>query len=668
VNFKNVVRRATKKQPAHIDKIPINPRTGEPADTMNPTTWGAYEDAIDGLSRWPVHGLGFVFTKAARVVGADFDNCGDIRTGRISPTVHEVITTLDSYSEWSPSGTGIHVLDYGDPLPAEGRKTTWNGHKVEMYDEGRFFTITGLPVPGTPNVIATRPQENLAVHTRVFGPQPYRAASMSRDQSEARAALPPDSDDTALLVKIFGSKSGDRIRALWEGGAPASGDTSASGGDHALLCALAWWTHGNAAHIERLFRQSSRMELAEPKGQKYLARSIKKAIVAYHHNRPPLPDPPPITSEYIVPPAPRDGTPNGEIIHEKDPAQPAPTEADRWPLLRPADLLTDTDDATLEWIITGLAARYHATNVPGLWKVGKTTFISHAIDAVITGRPFCGLSTTLTRVLIVSEEHKTIWGAERPYATQWPDASVRFILQPFIMARPTPAEWDLFARYLAARVREDAFGLVLMDSIHNLWGVVQENDNAEQLRWLMPLSRITQAGAALILAGHPSKTDQSEGRLSRGGGALSGWVSIIAELRRFDPQDRTSTRRVIDGFSKFQATPHELVIDLIGGAYEAAGTRQEVRTALRRAEAVSRQDTALTCLPLIPPGMTDKELQRAWPGEETPSVKTIRRYLTALWKQRRVQRTGEGKPPDDPFRYWREGSAGETIQENLLGH
>jgi putative DNA primase/helicase len=306
VNYKNVLRRATKKRKAHIDKLPINPRTGELADTTNPVTWGTYEEAVAGLARFSVHGLGFVFVKrdgaTLFVIGSDFDTCGEIRTGRIDPVIHDLLTTLNSYAEWSPSGTGIHVIAYGGPLPAEGRKTTFEGRKVEMYDEGRFFTMTGLPVPGMPLAIATRPAEILAVHTRVFGPQPARRDGAASASDAPAASPPPEGEDAALLAKMFASQHGDRIRHLWNGGTPANGDISASGGDHALLCELAWWTNGNAAHMARLFQEALRYTKVERDGQPakekrpaYLTRSIAAAIRAWRDGRPPLPEEPPVT-------------------------------------------------------------------------------------------------------------------------------------------------------------------------------------------------------------------------------------------------------------------------------------------------------------------------------------------------------------------------------------
>jgi primase-polymerase (primpol)-like protein len=99
VAYKNVLRRATKKRPAHIDKLPVNPYTGELADTTNPATWSTYADTLAGLARWPMHGLGFVLTQALGLVVIDLDNAGDMVTGRIDPWARRILDDLATYAE-----------------------------------------------------------------------------------------------------------------------------------------------------------------------------------------------------------------------------------------------------------------------------------------------------------------------------------------------------------------------------------------------------------------------------------------------------------------------------------------------------------------------------------------------------------------------------------------
>ena len=59
----------------------------------------------------------------------------------------EIVRRFDSYAEWSPSGTGIHIIGRGR-LPGGGRNDQEAG--LEIYDRGRFFTVTGHRVEVRP--------------------------------------------------------------------------------------------------------------------------------------------------------------------------------------------------------------------------------------------------------------------------------------------------------------------------------------------------------------------------------------------------------------------------------------------------------------------------------------------------------------------------------------
>ena len=73
----------------------------------------------------------------------DLDHCVDPSTGKIAPWAREIIINLDSYSEFSPSGTGVHILGDDISLPGKGRKRPYETGAVEVYDTARFLTFTG---------------------------------------------------------------------------------------------------------------------------------------------------------------------------------------------------------------------------------------------------------------------------------------------------------------------------------------------------------------------------------------------------------------------------------------------------------------------------------------------------------------------------------------------
>lgn len=120
------------------DKVPYNPRTERRAKSNDPQTWASFAEARAAFDHGGYDGVGFVFAEDGGLVGIDLDGCRDPETGELEPWAAEIVKRMNSYTEVSPSGTGVHIFVKG-ALPAGGRKKG----KIEMYREGRFFTVTG---------------------------------------------------------------------------------------------------------------------------------------------------------------------------------------------------------------------------------------------------------------------------------------------------------------------------------------------------------------------------------------------------------------------------------------------------------------------------------------------------------------------------------------------
>ncbi len=126
---------------AHVDgrvtKQPISPWSGKLASCDRPKTWSSYRHVLYAMRRHVCDGIGFVFTETDPFCGIDLDHCRT-HDGAITPEAQRVISRLDSYTEISPSGTGIHIIVKAK-LPCRGRRNK----QMEIYDSGRYFTITG---------------------------------------------------------------------------------------------------------------------------------------------------------------------------------------------------------------------------------------------------------------------------------------------------------------------------------------------------------------------------------------------------------------------------------------------------------------------------------------------------------------------------------------------
>jgi primase-polymerase (primpol)-like protein len=104
----------------------------------DPSHWSSFADA---LSSDVGDGVGFVLNGDG-IVCIDLDDC--VVDGVPTHEAAEFVECLgDTYSEFSPSGRGLHVWGFG--YMDKGRRFTADGLKVEAYPAGRFITVTGKP-------------------------------------------------------------------------------------------------------------------------------------------------------------------------------------------------------------------------------------------------------------------------------------------------------------------------------------------------------------------------------------------------------------------------------------------------------------------------------------------------------------------------------------------
>jgi primase-polymerase (primpol)-like protein len=269
---------ASRQRNGKQTKVPLNPDTGSFASTANSATWGSFDRALRGAMRPNVDGIGFVFTDEDPYVGVDLDDCRDPDTEQLSDVAIEIVMRLQSYTEISPSGTGLHVIARGT-LPDGPRRCG----SVEMYDTGRFFTMTGDRLASTPSTVCTRPSALESVHHTHVAANEHQAHATADTAWDERAASTAGSSlptDEALLERARSAENGEKFSRLWAG--DISGYDSHSEADMALCCLLAFWTAGDGSRIDELFRQSGLMrskwdEVHYADGSTYGEKTIERA-------------------------------------------------------------------------------------------------------------------------------------------------------------------------------------------------------------------------------------------------------------------------------------------------------------------------------------------------------------------------------------------------------
>lgn len=225
-------------------KVPYDPKTGRRASSTNPDTWGTLAEAEAAMDKFMFTGLGFVFTDECGLVGVDIDHCRN-EDGSWNECATTILEKWPSYTEVSPSGSGLHIFFRGK-MPGKGNKNSTSG--VEMYAAARYFTMTGNRLEGMPDAIADGAEALPWIHEAYI-------ARKKRAKKAKAAKRTVALTDEQVLEKAQGSVNGEDFMALWNGewqdkyGSQSEADLS-------LCCSLAFWTGKNKEQMDRLFRQS----------------------------------------------------------------------------------------------------------------------------------------------------------------------------------------------------------------------------------------------------------------------------------------------------------------------------------------------------------------------------------------------------------------------------
>ncbi|WP_350300619.1 phage/plasmid primase, P4 family [Peribacillus frigoritolerans] len=250
---------------------------GEMAQSNNKRSWSTFPTIIKFFEKGGYDGIGFMFSKDDPFIGIDIDHC--VNEGALTELAEDVIETVQSYTEYSPSGEGIHIIAKGKlPLkgPGTGRKNSGIG--LEVYRHGRYFTFTGNSLGEV--LIVDRSDELKVLFDKYLKGKEMPAPKARTEQREREDFSSLSNAD--LWERMFNSKSGGNIKDLFQG-LLINGDHSST--DMALCNHLAFWTGKDASKMDSMFRESSLLREKWDKqhsgdGRTYGQMTIETAILA----------------------------------------------------------------------------------------------------------------------------------------------------------------------------------------------------------------------------------------------------------------------------------------------------------------------------------------------------------------------------------------------------
>ncbi|MHC1787224.1 MAG: DUF3987 domain-containing protein [Christensenellales bacterium] len=260
-------------------KVPYDPRTGRMAQSNEPATFAKLETALASQAGYEGLGLGIF----GDICAIDIDHCVN-EDGTFTQLGMHVMAIMDSYTEYSPSGRGLHILFRAPGFPYDKAAYYINNAKLglEVYVAGatsKYVTVTGNMLPDSDRSLRDCGERLQGVLDRYMRREPQQLAPprnldgrlplLPGDLPAALPSLPAPApaaaavspalafEDLQLLNKAIASRGGQQFEVLYGGN--TQGYPSHSEADLALCGKLAFWTGCDRARMDRMFRASGLM-------------------------------------------------------------------------------------------------------------------------------------------------------------------------------------------------------------------------------------------------------------------------------------------------------------------------------------------------------------------------------------------------------------------------
>jgi putative DNA primase/helicase len=487
-------------------KIPYQ-LNGYKASHSDPATWNSYDNCVRAVESGEFDAIGFSFMNS-QYMGFDFDHCIDLENRMLSnPEAQEIIDRLCSYTEISASGTGFHILMKGSLPKKGGRKSSAILPDVEMYDNTRFFVMTGDHLEGTPTTIEERTTEIAPLYGRLFPPKPIKAP--------AAPTNPNNLTDADIITRATASNK--QFPILWAGDWQGGTYPSHSEADLALCKILAWWSGNDPVRIDLMFQQSGLMR-KKWKNAYYRNRTIEMAIAAT-----------PTTYS-----APQPTTEGDECQQVKDAYQRitkskqscAPATKHKSRVDKVYDMLEKTRLSSM--VITPIdywdcpfIIKNSITAFTGEPACGKSTFVLARLHEVANKYPdavviYCDADNPAPIALERSERLRGSLPDKIRYWAGFMSDDEGNLMAPWDIGDP---EWFQLIHKITLAGKEP---IIVFDTLNSFMNGQNENDNAVVGKLMNHLRSMTNIGATCIIIHHTGKSDTS--KESRGASAFKGGV------------------------------------------------------------------------------------------------------------------------------------------------
>jgi hypothetical protein len=473
-----------------------------------------FDEARAAAQERGMTGIGLAMVPGQPVTALDFDHC--VADGVIDPAVEALI--VGTYSEISPSGTGVRAFVLGDLGDRSDAHPEDGAFGFETYTTSRFVTFTGdvteiAELTGSENTVAEPSQLLLDTCEKRFGPRVIRQISVGKSDKE-RVGLTDAQIAEVLKWVAVGDHNrwmavGMAIHHETEGeGQWLWDEWSQLGADYEGPDEIQykWSTIGNYTGNEKTFW--SVLREAQAQG---------------------CPVDVDTASPYEF-----------EDLGD-DPKAPKGSEF---------NIRSHSDFAkqvrSVQWIVKQFLPQASLGVLFGESGSGKS-FLAYDLSAAVSrGIEWNGRKVTQGRVLyIVAEGVAGFVNRIKAYCHQQAISPDDINVDVISDVTPNLLDKDQVSRLIKAISAQEPYSLIVVDTFAQVTPGANENSGEDMGKALAECRRIHRASGAMVLLVHHSGKDASKG--ARGWSGLRAAADVELEVLRSDEVRSVSVTKLKDG-------------------------------------------------------------------------------------------------------------------------
>lgn len=341
---------------------------------------------------------------------------------------------------------------------------------------------------------------------------------------------------------LLGSQEGERHP--WVSTTLARPDEVPPGAQHETLVRLCWWAAGRLDEdvaLPLLLRWAGDLPLS---GRPWTEADVRDRLASAYRKR--------------------DTDPATDVRIQGDAGDASRVESPRLAVrdyVRTAPVFCAAVEDDVRWLVPGILAQGSQAQLTGNVKEGKSTLLGTLVRALTRGEPFLGRPTPAagTKVCWLSEQdgaslRATLMRAGLGFEGEGNDRAL-VIPRRALIGRP----WREAVAEVVALCRDEGVGLLLVDTLMALAGVVGDDENKAGVihTVLAPFRALLAADCAVVYGRHAAKNQVAQSTenpflASRGTTAIDGEVDTGLLLRTEDGQKMLHYQGRFDDVGKFR--------------------------------------------------------------------------------------------------------------------